>query len=760
MSESKSLLARLLAKENITVQHGNYTTAYFDVQNRILGLPLWKDDDKDLHDMLVGHEVGHALYTPADGWVDMQKAADDERVPGDYLNVVEDIRIERMIQETYPGIVRSFKKGYTYLHESDFFGIGGRDINALSLMDRINLKAKLRDLIDVEFSDVERPLVDRAFAARTWDEVVAVARELYEFIKSNPQSQSQENRTVQQEPNGKEEQNNGDDEGRIDPGSSTEEEESDNEPKTNDQSSDSESDSEADGEDTDSSIEQRTESDSDKEEKEYEKSAGETEQDLDQVETIRNAQNNAEELLDTNEDGGAPLVIHGLYRRQMEEIVVPFGMVSAARSVSREKYLQTFKEAYENPEKIYANDEWYERVRKEFNTDAEYHNFMTESKRVVSTMAKEFELRKAAYQYSRASTSRSGSLDLQRLHEYKTNDDIFRRVTTLADAKSHGMVMLIDNSASMAEARGPVIRQVLNLAMFCKQVNIPFDVYSFTNRRGFIDDDGDEKTQTDNFTVYDQPEALYHNNVLMTHVLSSSFNRRTYDRAFRELFDLSQNRRGFEGTYDMMSGTPLQDILSGMHMVLKDFKKKHQIQRPIFTVLTDGESNQLNFKRELLADNREKRRNGVRIVLDESRRVLHPKMRMYGIHGEAVTQCLLDGIRAEVPGIRILGYFVANENHEFKSQIYKATGVYDYEVVKEARKVANRNKFVSYDNTLGYDRYFILRAARAADIDATDDEFEVSDKAKRGEITRAFKKYAKSKKGNRVLATQFAEIIS
>src|SRR6056297_3035585 len=171
MSESKSLLARLLAKENISVQHGNYRTAYFDVKNRVLGLPLWKDDNKDLYDMLVGHEVGHALFTPPEGWGDAQTAETDARVPGDYLNIVEDIRIERLIQETYPGMVRSFKGGYNYLHESNFFEIDGRDVNSLKLMDRINLKAKLRDLVDVEFSEDEQPLVNKAFRAETWDDV-------------------------------------------------------------------------------------------------------------------------------------------------------------------------------------------------------------------------------------------------------------------------------------------------------------------------------------------------------------------------------------------------------------------------------------------------------------------------------------------------------------------------------------------------------------------------------------------------------------
>ena len=63
-------IARLLAKENITIQHGNYHTAWFDIKNRILGLPLWKDMGKDVYDLFIGHEIGHALYTPYEGWHD------------------------------------------------------------------------------------------------------------------------------------------------------------------------------------------------------------------------------------------------------------------------------------------------------------------------------------------------------------------------------------------------------------------------------------------------------------------------------------------------------------------------------------------------------------------------------------------------------------------------------------------------------------------------------------------------------------------
>jgi len=750
MSGSKSLLARLLAKENISVQHGNYTTAYFDVKNRILGLPLWKDDNRDLYDMLVGHEVGHALYTPAEGWLDTQSTDNDDRVPGDYLNVVEDIRIERKIQEMYPGIVRSFKKGYSYLNESDFFGLEGRDHNLMGLMDRINLKAKLRDLIDVEFSDVERPLVNRAFAADTWDEVVESARELYEFLKNNPDSQDQTKKADEAPGQNEEESTNGEEDTPTDPTSGSSEQEDNTEENHSDESNTEDSqtyksDSSQDSADVSERGSGETDPNSDTTQNDDDQGGR---RDLEEVETYRRAQENAAELLEQGENGGAPLVIHGLSRQQMNEITVPFHKVRDARYDARQRLIERFDKLCADPRSS-ANEEWKKKQIDDLNTDSEYKEFIAETKRVVNVMAKEFELRKAAYQYSRASTARSGALDLERLHEYKTNDDIFCRVTNLADAKSHGMVMLIDNSASMTEARGPVITQVLNLAMFCKRVNIPFDVYSFTNRSTYLDEHEEDPT-----TKPLMDESLIHNGAMLTHVLSSSFNRRDYDVAYRQLFDITRDT--MKGAYDSMSGTPLNDILSGMHILLNDFRRKHQIQKTIFTVLSDGDSNSLSISYDAISNNRDRRGNGIRLLLSESRQ----KINVRRVWSPCVTESILEAIGREVPGLTTVGYFVANNSNDFRTAVYRANETGEFEALREARKIANRDKFVSYDNALGYDRFFILKANRAKDLEATDDEFKVSDKAKRADITRAFKKYAKSKKGNRVMATQFAEIIS
>ena len=61
---NKSTIAKLLSEEDINVVQKQATTASFDVKNRELVLPIWKDDMSDnIADLLVCHEIGHALYT-------------------------------------------------------------------------------------------------------------------------------------------------------------------------------------------------------------------------------------------------------------------------------------------------------------------------------------------------------------------------------------------------------------------------------------------------------------------------------------------------------------------------------------------------------------------------------------------------------------------------------------------------------------------------------------------------------------------------
>ena len=136
--EAKSNLAKLLATENLTVEHRKVKTAYFDLQKRLLVVPIWKEMNVDILDLLLAHEIGHALFTPQVEW----KEAIDKKIPHSFLNVVEDARIEKLIKRKYPGLSQSFIKGYRDLIANDFFKTKDKDINEMLLIDRLNMHFK------------------------------------------------------------------------------------------------------------------------------------------------------------------------------------------------------------------------------------------------------------------------------------------------------------------------------------------------------------------------------------------------------------------------------------------------------------------------------------------------------------------------------------------------------------------------------------------------------------------------------------------
>ena len=177
--KDKSTLVKLLAEEDVTVSYQKVSTASFNPNTREVVLPIWKDKSESVMDMMSLHEVGHALYTP----VDLLEKGFKKQVKHSFLNVLEDVRIEKMIQDKYLGSVRVFKKAYTELLEKDFFNINGKDLSKLNLIDRINMHYK--NVPNVPFSNDELEWVDKANQTKTSDDVLNLAIELQEWMKVN-----------------------------------------------------------------------------------------------------------------------------------------------------------------------------------------------------------------------------------------------------------------------------------------------------------------------------------------------------------------------------------------------------------------------------------------------------------------------------------------------------------------------------------------------------------------------------------------------
>jgi len=692
LNNSKSTLARLLAKENIDVVEGEYSTASFDVVNRVLRIPMWKDMGKDVKDLLIGHEVGHALYTPADGWHDA--ATSVEGIPRAFLNIIEDIRIERMIQKTYPGLVGSFKRGYKVLFDENFFGTADRDLNKYGLPDRINVKAKLNDLVNVDFESKETEVVKQCFSVDTWEEVVEAARALYEFTKNSKPETTQEDNNY--EPTV--------DEPETESQETAESDESEND-SIDSKSMDIESNGDLTSEENDSEVEEEVDV------------TGSDSFDEPSVETDDAFRSNEKELLDKPDE--SKTVINGISFSDVEQLVVGYKEVFASRDEKAKEVLTHYRIPHPTQESGFKES---------------FSKFMKETDRTVAVMAKEFEMKKAAFRYSRAKVSRSGSLAMDKVHSYKYNDDIFARNLVMADAKNHGMIMYVDYSGSMGDTIGSVLRQVINLATFCKKVSIPFRVMGFTNnhsRRDF----SNVKTNIDLRSV-----ALFE-------LVTSDMNRKDFNRAISDLFILSgrdsYERYHYSSEYEQMGGTPLNTVILAAVRIGQQFRAKYNLDRLNTIFLTDGASQEIELQNSWVGygSTQYVYDSGKRIEIGKRHRETPPLMKYY----------------KEATGSTVIGYYVA-ERRSHALDFYRRIVGADWFEADTLARLAMRNKSAVVDECPGYDRMFLLKGGKNLDTD--NEDFEVKSGAKKGELTRQFKKFTGSKKTNRVLTTKFAEIVA
>ena len=168
--EVKGQLAKLLATEDLVVENKQVSTAQFNVHTRVLTLPLWDRASNSVYDMLVAHEVGHALFTPDIDWLK------DHKVHPSIVNIVEDVRIEKLMKRKYAGLPKTFYHGYEELNDDDFFSVVDEDVDEFSFADRINLHYKIGLFIDINFTDEEQVIVDKVNTCETFDDVLEVSK--------------------------------------------------------------------------------------------------------------------------------------------------------------------------------------------------------------------------------------------------------------------------------------------------------------------------------------------------------------------------------------------------------------------------------------------------------------------------------------------------------------------------------------------------------------------------------------------------------
>jgi len=738
-SGSRSILAKLLAQEDISVRHSAAVrTAHFELGTRVLMLPIWQDILPELYDMLVIHEVGHALETPKDAWMaaidDISKRCSKtpERACAgvkDFLNVVEDPRIDKLQMRRYPGSRRDYAIGYQELHDRDFFSLAeierktGRGLNSMDFIDRANIYCKGGKRLGIKFSKVEKAFIDRIGATETFAEVVALTEEIYVWSRKNKKEKKPQPSPdmdilkdlfdqMEKIPQDAIPQ---DDDAEVEDAIPQDEEEGDPDAEADDEDK-------AEDEREDNAFENATPRTKDEDEDEDEENE-ESDEDPESL-TEQAAEDNAGKLLGT---GTVDYSYAQTPAIKLENILDDYKKVLAEQTVC---YNDRLKPA-DASRGDYYTDDYY--VRQHARADADLIRFRQAENPTISYMVKEFEMRKAAAIYSRSAQSKTGVLDTNKLHSYRYNDDVFKKLTVIPEGKNHGFVMFVDWSASMTGNLNDTVKQLLSLVWFCKRVSIPFEVYTFRSEmRNKEDEPQPEQFSTNHGDLSPGVFRLRNN-------LSSRMNTQDFNLAVRYIW--LQSYREFK--CDPMNSTPLYQSMMVAAKIVNDFRKKNGVEVVNTIFLTDGDGDGIGkpqgdsdfnsfygSKKELL-------------ITDSTTKKVY---KVDGLGRTDVQKIFLQMLKDQT-GSNVLGFFLTNNNYRHIAQRYKSWE----NATTEGAFYRNNGFFAAKD--VGYDDFYVINPGILSG--RQNEEMMVDSTQTKAAAKKEFLRSLTQKNNNRILLKMF-----
>jgi len=750
--EVKGTLAKLLATENITVQHNKVATASFNVKDRILTLPIFKEQSGDVYDMLIAHECAHALFTPYDEW----QGIDNDELRS-YVNVIEDTRIDKLIQAKYPGVVKNYMNGFDILERKNFFGLGGKDINTdLMIIDKINLRSKSLNRLPFKFNDKDNEWLSKVDKVVTFDDVLKLAKEMLNWQKEQVEEMQKlpnfdELSIVKTYDLGNDEDDFDDEEFDAQP-SGNEGDQSDEKNDFNnfgDQKADDEKESNQSGP-SDKKVDTKEEEKSTEKATHYGSgSDGAPSNKLLKAVTDQAFEDKKTELLDKSIKGFA----YGNMPKSNLKSIVGY-----------KDFLKAFSEY-----KIAETKKGYSRYTSEYDVWLKdtYKKFQKENKKTVMYLVKEFEMKKAATAYKRASTDKTGIIDPLKLPNYKFSDDIFKRLTIVPDGKNHGMMMLLDWSGSMSDTLMNTVEQLLNLVEFVRKVNIPFEVYFFTSERGYSEEakvkSFDMKEGDWFFESYNLVNCFSHRMtkqefttacMYMYHMAYYYNSNYVYHKNWND--DLQMARYKSYGIPNQFSlgNTPLNEALIFCNELIPMFKKKYDIEKMTFVTLTDGGAN--SFQKSFY--------NTAEYGTDEwynKKSVEYDKQAVLQIgkdkiisegYGDLTTK-LLNHIGKKYD-VNVIGFFILKRVKNWDIEKYLDGDFFARQKsLALAKKEMSKNKAIAV-NKDGYSKYFLLdgKKMKVEQFDLADANVK---KGTSGELKRIFGKSMANRLISRVVLNKF-----
>ena len=436
-------------------------------------------------------------------------------------------------------------------------------------------------------------------------------------------------------------------------------------------------------------------------------------------------------------------------------------------------------------ERIGADQYGQYSIKPEFVTKL-VSEFKSRNERYVGLLAKEFEMKKAAKAFSKAKVSDTGDIDVGKLATYRFNDNIFRKVMHVPKGKSHGLQLLLDCSGSMSRNMPGSIEQILILAMFCRKVNIPFEVYGFS-------DDHEVYTIDHKVDKYGQAPMPFSRNlgemdmsmVQLRQYLHSRMNNAEFNRAMRNMLLLKQSYVG--GRWDparigrprseCLTNTPLTQAIIAMAPIMNNFRKVNNIDLTNLVVVHDGDSDNVHGYFRKVKDYNNNEFVGSRhfdtinqnVFLRDKKNKFTVQMDCHGGYSSEAATIAAFKWFTHVTHSKVFGFFITETKtgavkaalnrryvcedgtrlHQKQADNYYAYTALREQLVAEMKK----SKFVA-TKAHGYSDFYLILGGTELTADE-DDELEINGKITASKLKKAFSDMNKKKVLNRVLVSRF-----
>lgn len=739
--ESKSQLARLFATENLSVEHNNVKTASFDLENRIVTLPIFKKPSGDVYDMLTAHECSHALHTPLKAWSKLE----DPKYRS-YVNVIEDTRIDKLIQKKYPGIVKNYINAFDVLTKDNFFGLKGKNVNTdLMLIDKINMYYKSSKKLQFKFTNEEQSYVDRIDNIKTFTDVLRIAKELYGYQEKQLDQLSKlpdfDNHPLAK--NYKLDKN----------GKST------------------------------IKVTEQTESDSNKEFPEAERT--ELKNNISDSVTVGNPDGFGGQ--DVKVDTALTCITDQNFEESKDRLLdktknyryatLPEPIFKNAL-VSNAQFLKDMKannhHYFTDKTNVLETKQEYVKFYNWIKQD--FLRFKKDNSKTVMYLVKEFEMKKAATAYKRATVDKTGVIDPLKLKNYKFSEDIFKRLTILPNSKNHGMIILLDWSGSMCDIISKTVEQLCNLVWFCQKINIPFEVYLFKDLsvpdkdkiETFKKKNGDmypEKAVLVNVASHRLKKTVLHESLQYLYQMAFFFNR-NYSYTFNKLhagyvIPISQEYH--------LTSTPLNEALVMCNKLIPLFQSKYKVEKLSFITLTDGEANSemaaCNVDNNKPTNKKTHNYDAQTIIKDGNKRYTTSKLdtNRHQCGRLALTSSLLKMIKGKY-NVTTIGFYLSKSVNKNRFEQFVPASIY-----KNGNYVGTNPKFEKLrkqflqDKVIeilkpGYDSYYVVNAKDMNVENYTLGNIAADEST--SNIKKMFSKSMKNRIYSRVLLNKFIEKIA